>query len=72
MVPKIEYSIDGKKLKFRYIDSVENFDMPVIAIINGKEKWIYPTSGWKTKNFPSSIETFQIKKDFYVNSQKIE
>lgn len=72
MIPKVEYSIEGKNLKFRYVNTVENFDMPVIAIVNGKEEWIFPTSEWKTKTFAQSIETFQIRKDFYVNSENLK
>ncbi len=71
-IPKVEYSIKGNDLKFRYVNTVENFDMPVIAIVNGKEEWIFPTSEWKTKTFAQPIETFQIKKDFYVNSENLE
>lgn len=71
-IPKVEYSIKGNDLKFVYVNIVENFDMPVIAIVNGKEEWIFPTSEWKTKTFAQSIETFQIKKDFYVNSENLE
>lgn len=72
MIPKVEYSLDGKNLKFRYVDIIENFDMPMIAIINGNEEWIYPTSTWKTKTLSSAIKTFEIKKDFYVNSEEIK
>lgn len=71
LIPKIEYSYEGHTLKFRYVDIVENFKMPVIAIVNGEEIWINPTSEWKTKQFDSAIDTFKIKKDFYVNSQKM-
>lgn len=69
MVPKVEYAIDGNILKFRYTDIVENFDMPVIVEVNGKEEWIYPTSEWQNKEFPSTIKTIEIKKDFYVKSE---
>jgi aminopeptidase N len=72
MIPKVEYTIDGKNLKFRYVNIIENFDMPVIALVNGKEEWIFPTSEWKTKTFASPMENFQIKKDFYVNSENLE
>ncbi len=71
-VPKLEYSIEGKNLKFRYVYIIENFDMPVIAIVDGKEAWIYPTAEWKTKKFSSPIENAEIKKDFYVNSEEIK
>src|SRR5690554_272225 len=70
-IPKVEYEVDGKDLKFRYVNIVENFDMPVIAIINEKEKWIYPTATWKTLETSKPIETFEIKKDFYVDSEKL-
>lgn len=70
MVPKVEYAIEGNILKFRYIDIVKNFDMPVIAIVNGKEEWIQPTAEWQTKKFTSTIKTMEIKKDFYVNVEE--
>lgn len=70
MVPKVEYAIDGNILKFRYTDIVENFDMPIVVEVNGKEEWIQPTSEWQTKKFSSTIKTIEIKKDFYVNSEK--
>lgn len=72
MIPKVEYLFEGNTLKFRYVDIVENFEMPVIAIVNGEEVWINPTSEWKTKKLESPIKTFEIKKDFYVNAQKVK
>ena len=70
-VPKIEYKIAGNKLQFRYVDIIENFDMPVIAIVNGKEEWIFPKADWKTKEFLTQIKDVVIKKDFYVYSEKL-
>ena len=70
MIPKVEYSINGEILKFRYVDIIENFDMPVITFVNGNEEWIFPTAEWKTKEFTSTIETVVIKKDFYVDSEE--
>jgi aminopeptidase N len=69
MVPKVEYKIEGNKLKFRYVDIIKGFDMPIVAVVNGKETWIHPTAEWKTKKFPSTIKTMEIKKDFYVYSE---
>lgn len=71
-IPNIEYEVMGKNLKYRYTDILENFDMPVIAIINGKEKWIHPTATWKTLETSKPIETIEIKKDFYVNSEQLK
>lgn len=68
MVPKVEYKFDENKLSFRYVNIIENFDMPVIALVNGKEEWIFPTSDWKTKEFSLIVKDVSIKKDFYVES----
>lgn len=72
MIPKIEYLFKGNTVKFRYVDIIENFDMPVIAIVNCEEVWINPTSEWKTKKLESPIKAFEIKKDFYVNGKQLK
>ncbi|WP_310993657.1 M1 family metallopeptidase [Aequorivita marina] len=71
MVPKVEYSFNENVLKFRYTNIVKNFKMPVIAIVNGKEVWIKPSSKWKTREFKAPIKSFEIKKDFYVTEQNM-
>ncbi len=71
-IPKIQYEIKGRDLKYRYVDIIENFAMPVLAIINGKEKWIYPTGTWKTMKWKNLITSLAIKKDFYVYSEEIK
>ena len=71
-IPNFEYNIKGDKLYYRYIDIVKGFDMPVIANINGKEEWVYPTSEWKMKQFDNPIEKVSVKDDFYVNAGSIK
>ncbi|HLW32813.1 MAG TPA: M1 family metallopeptidase [Aequorivita sp.] len=71
-IPKVEYKIDGKNLSYRYINIVEGFEIPVIAIINGTEEWIKPNSEWQTKSFSSIINAIEIKKDFYVESKEVK
>lgn len=70
-IPLVEYSIEGADLKFRYTHIVENFDMPVIMLVNGKEEWIFPTAEWNTKSFPKPIETVVLKSDFLVNAKEM-
>lgn len=72
MIPLIVYSINGNTVEFRYEEIIDRFDMPVIALINGEEYWIFPSKDWKTIEFPEQINSFQIKKDFYVDSIKID
>ncbi|MAN58674.1 MAG: peptidase M1 [Flavobacteriaceae bacterium] len=71
-IPKIEYKISEKTVAYRYVNIVENFDMPVIAIVNDSEQWIYPTSQWKSITAVAPISNFTIKDDFYVESEKVE
>lgn len=70
-IPKLEYKFNGHKLQFRYTQIIENFDMPVIMILDGKEEWIYPTADWKTKEFSKMIHEVTIKSDFYIESHKM-
>jgi len=63
--------MEKRKLHFRYVNIIENFDMPVIVVINGKEQWIQPNASWKTLKIPKEIDAFEIKKAFYVDSKEI-
>ena len=68
-IPTIEYQFTNKGLKYRYTNIVNDFDMP-IKIINGqKEKWIYPTSEWKTEKIDGT--EFRIDRNFYINSKAL-
>ena len=71
-IPKVEFKINNKNLSFRYVNIIEGFKMPIIAIINDAEEWITPNSEWQTKSFPETINSIEIKKDFYVESQKLK
>tara|TARA_B100001765_G_scaffold215417_1_gene187371 strand:- start:1759 stop:3336 length:1578 start_codon:yes stop_codon:yes gene_type:complete len=69
-IPTLEYTWTGKKLSFRYTNIVDGFDMPVIAVINGSEKWIYPSEAWKEIETETPIDSVTIKRDFYVIPKK--
>lgn len=71
-IPKLEYKTSGNRLNYKYVDIVENFKMPLVALVNGKEVWIEPNANWQTKEFPATINSFEIKPDFYVLSQKVD
>ena len=70
-IPKVEYKVSNHQLSFRYVSIIENFDMPVIAIINGNEEWIFPTAEWKSKEFVKEVKSIKIKEDFYVESVQV-
>jgi len=72
MIPTLEYKQKGGELLYRYTNIVDGFDMPVIALIDGKEQWIYPNKDWKEISTPKPMDSFEIKKDFYVEAVKID
>ncbi|WP_299364386.1 M1 family metallopeptidase [Winogradskyella sp.] len=68
-IPTLEYTIKNGELKFRYIDIVKDFDMPIEVEIDGKTEWIFPSSEWKTKPFEG--KDFKIDRDYYIYSKEI-
>ena len=62
----LEYQLSGSKIKYRYQNTVKNFNIPVKVIMNKKEQWINPTSKWKGLEVGTSKATFDIDPNFYI------
>jgi aminopeptidase N len=62
-IPKLEHSINDEEMQYRYVNVVKGFDMPIRIFVNEKEKWIFPTSEWKTENIGGNID---FDSNFYV------
>ncbi|WP_343485950.1 M1 family metallopeptidase [Allomuricauda sp. d1] len=71
MIPTLEYEFDGKKIKYRYVDVVEDFDMPVRVFVDEKEHWLFPNknSEWKTEKLKGDALT--IDRNFYIETNEI-
>ncbi len=65
-IPKLEYSLNNATVSFKYTNIVSGFDMPIIALVNGTEQWIFPSKDLKEFTYKEPINSFEIKKDFYV------
>ena len=63
-IPVIEYTVEDGNIKYRYTNTVEDFDMPVRVFLNKEEKWLFPTSEWKSEKIGSTIPEFD--KNLYV------
>ncbi|SCY90111.1 M1 family metallopeptidase [Flavobacterium caeni] len=46
-IPTFEWRIKSKKLEYRWVADVSNFDMPVDVIVNGKTVRLKPTTQWQ-------------------------
>ncbi len=69
-IPTLEYEIKNNVLKYRWINIVENFEMPIQVSLNGVMNWIIPKSGWN--KIPIKNDSFEINSNFYINSKKIQ
>ncbi|WP_194767171.1 M1 family metallopeptidase [Tamlana sp. I1] len=70
-IPVLEYSIKNNILRYRWTNTVSNFDMPIKIAINASEQWLYPKQEWQTLKVKNNMSTFKIDKNFYVKSKKI-
>ncbi|MBU2929656.1 M1 family metallopeptidase [Winogradskyella psychrotolerans] len=70
-IPTLEYSIKNGKLKYRWINIVNQFDMPLKVLIGNDKLWIYPKAEWQSLNIKSSKIPLNIDRNFYVNSKEI-
>ena len=70
-IPTLEYSIKNKELKYRWINIVDKFDMPIQVVLDGKEQWLFPKAEWNTMVLESNNASLEIDPDFYVYSKKL-
>ncbi|AKD05164.1 M1 family metallopeptidase [Pontibacter korlensis] len=70
-IPRLEYKQDGKKLQYRWANSVDTFNMPVKVYINGKEQWLEPTTQWQELKDVKKNAKLTVDPNFYVTEQKV-
>ncbi|OIQ28349.1 MAG: peptidase M1 [Bacteroidetes bacterium MedPE-SWsnd-G2] len=68
-IPTLEYKLEKEGLSFRWINIVEDFDMPVLVEINGETKWLFPNSQWKTEK--GNITHFEVSKNIFANTKQL-
>ncbi|MFD2999394.1 M1 family metallopeptidase [Pontibacter toksunensis] len=69
-IPKLEYRQEGTKLMYRWSNTVADFNMPVKVYVNGKAKWLEPTTNWQElKEAPKKVK-LEVDRNFYVTAEK--
>jgi aminopeptidase N len=68
-IPTLEYEIKNGELNYRWINVVDDFDMPIKIEVAGKTLWLFPKVEWQTKliNNPSLV----VNRNFYVETKKL-
>jgi aminopeptidase N len=65
-IPTLEYQLINNVLKYRWINVVEDFKMPLKIFINDKAQWIYPTSKFQKKYIKVAKPKFKVDPNFYI------
>ena len=68
MIPVLKYKLNGKSVSFKYDQVVKGFAMPIRVTINGKEVTLTPTEVDQTLEFTEEIKTFEVNRNFYVDT----
>ena len=74
-VPVLEFSLDGKRVSYRWRAEVEGFDMPVrVTVSEDRSVWISPETGrWKNLSLElDDPSDFRVDENFYVRMAEVE
>lgn len=71
-IPVLEYKIENKVIKYRFINTLKNFEIPVKVYVNNKEKWIKPNSEWQKIKTSISNSTIRVDQNYYIESSRKE
>ena len=66
-LPTLEYKIEGGDVLYRWADVIDSFNMPVDALVDGKEVRLNPTTTWKEL----AGKALELDDDYYVSIRKL-
>lgn len=67
-IPSLEYSVEGKVLKYRWKYCIPGFNMPLKIKINDQEKWIRPATDQQVLDVPENA-TIVVDPNFYIQTE---
>jgi len=70
-IPSFEYFINDKVLKFRWGNTIKDFDMPITVSLNEKRTQLKPTTKWQTIKLDKANSKLIVDANFYVSSLNI-
>jgi aminopeptidase N len=72
-VPRLQYTISGKELKYRWVNCVAGFDMTVkIKTGNNDYQWIRPRTSWTILMLKNPTDSLQVDRNFYVEIEQVK
>ncbi|HZW62198.1 MAG TPA: M1 family metallopeptidase [Flavobacteriaceae bacterium] len=71
-IPTLEYKMEKNLLKYRWTNTIDNFDMPVLVYIDNTAEWLYPNAEWKTMELETQTPDIRVDKNFYIDVNPVE
>lgn len=68
-VPMIQFKIKNGKLRYRFKNTVDGFQIPVKFHIDKKEVWLQPTDEWQNYKLGKQMANISIDDNFYITSE---
>jgi len=65
-IPEFQYKIKNGKLKYRFKNIVDGFEIPVRAYINDNEVWLHPTKKRQSYDLKTEGVKFRLDDNFYI------
>jgi aminopeptidase N len=65
-IPTFEYVLLDGKMRYRWSNCVDGFQMKLKVYINGQTHWIQPQQKWQDLGLEEPIRTVSVDPDFYV------
>lgn len=66
-IPRLEYRLSADKMEYRWANTVEGFEMPLKIHLDGKEKWLTPTTAWQELQGFTKTPSLEVDPNFYVS-----
>lgn len=71
-IPELQYKMNGKKLSYRWTNTVDGFNMPLDIPGSKLTLRITPTTSWQEMELPSDYSISNFNKNFYITIKKVD
>ena len=70
-IPVLQYRISKNQLLYRWVDIVDNFDIPIKILVGEEIEWIRPTNNWKILPIDSKEISIKVDNNFYITTKNL-
>jgi len=70
-IPEFQYRISKNQLVYRWVNIVENFELPIKILLNEDAQWLSPSDSWKILPLNGKDINIKIDTNFYITSKDL-